>query len=132
MNKGTIAGILATLILVGAGVYTVLQKPSGTDSAANTGQSQTQTKPTTVLDPTVALTTAEVAQHTDKNSCWTIIDGNVYDVTSFISSHPGGDRILEACGKDGSQLFASQGGEGSHSESARGQLNELLIGALQN
>ena len=32
--------------------------------------------------------------------------GNVYDVTEFISEHPGGSKILlKACGKDSTELF---------------------------
>jgi cytochrome b involved in lipid metabolism len=38
----------------------------------------------------------------------------VYDLTSFIPQHPGGERnILKICGKDGTAAFMGQhGGEG--------------------
>jgi len=32
----------------------------------------------------------EVAQHKAKNDVWLAIDGKVYDVTEFLSEHPGG------------------------------------------
>jgi len=52
-----------------------------------------------------------VASHVDATSCWTVIDGNVYDLTSWIGKHPGGDKaILASCGKDGSQLFDNKHG----------------------
>jgi 4-hydroxysphinganine ceramide fatty acyl 2-hydroxylase len=43
----------------------------------------------------------EVAQHRSDSSCWVVLDRNVYDVSSFLSSHPGGDGyILGAAGPD--------------------------------
>ena len=37
----------------------------------------------------VEYTTAEVSQHNMQNDCWIIIHGKVYDVTEFLSNHPG-------------------------------------------
>ena len=52
-------------------------------------------------------TQSQVAEKSSKESCWTIIDENVYDITPYIPNHPGGEKeILQICGKDGSQLFA--------------------------
>jgi cytochrome b involved in lipid metabolism len=52
-------------------------------------------------------TMSQVAENNKKNSCWTIINGSVYNITSYIPTHPGGEsEILQICGKDGSQLFA--------------------------
>ncbi|KAF2793193.1 mitochondrial cytochrome-like protein b2 [Melanomma pulvis-pyrius CBS 109.77] len=36
----------------------------------------------------------EVAKHNSKKSCWIVLESNVYDVTSFLSKHPGGAAIL--------------------------------------
>jgi len=55
------------------------------------------------------LTLAEVSQHDSKTSCYTAINGSVYDLTSYISKHPGGARkILSLCGTDGTKEFMSQ------------------------
>ena len=56
---------------------------------------------------------AEVATHNSASSCWSAINGNVYDLTSWIGRHPGGQgAILSICGKDGSAAFDDQhGGE---------------------
>ncbi len=43
--------------------------------------------------------------HPNKTDCWMAIEGKVYDVTSFIEKHPGGERILQGCGKDATSLF---------------------------
>jgi L-lactate dehydrogenase (cytochrome) len=37
---------------------------------------------------------AEVAKHNSKDSCWIVLDSNVYDITSFLTQHPGGAAIL--------------------------------------
>lgn len=64
--------------------------------------------PSTNPTPTgTSYTTAQVAEKNSKNSCWTIINGKVYDITAYVPNHPGGEaEILQICGKDGTQLFA--------------------------
>jgi len=37
---------------------------------------------------------AEVAKHDDKKSCWIVLDSKVYDVTGFLTQHPGGAAVL--------------------------------------
>jgi len=37
---------------------------------------------------------AEVAKHNGQKSCWIVLESNVYDVTTFLSLHPGGAGIL--------------------------------------
>ena len=36
----------------------------------------------------------EVVKHTKQNDCWIVLDSNVYDVTNFLSEHPGGMPII--------------------------------------
>lgn len=36
----------------------------------------------------------ELAKHKNSSSCWMAIHGKVYDITKFISKHPGGKKIL--------------------------------------
>ncbi|KAI1322339.1 mitochondrial cytochrome-like protein b2 [Xylariaceae sp. FL0255] len=40
------------------------------------------------------LTGEEIAKHRSAASCWVVIDGKVYDVTSYLGEHPGGPAIL--------------------------------------
>merc|ERR1719443_679706 len=48
----------------------------------------------------------EVAKHTTKGDCWVVVNGEVLNVTNFLSSHPGGElAILTFAGKDASEEF---------------------------
>ncbi|KAF4651993.1 hypothetical protein FOZ61_010002 [Perkinsus olseni] len=56
--------------------------------------------------PPDKLTWEEVAQHNSKHDCWTVINGVVYDVTSYLDYHPGGrGELLQGAGKDCTELF---------------------------
>jgi hypothetical protein len=73
-------------------------------------------------------TMAEVALHATASSCWSVINGSVYDLTSYVSRHPGGERkILNICGKNGSSAFEGQHGGESKPERI---LESLRIGPL--
>merc|ERR1719413_153682 len=51
-------------------------------------------------------TLEEVAKHTSKTDCWVVVNGQVLDVTKFLSEHPGGElAILTFGGKDASEEF---------------------------
>jgi len=67
--------------------------------------STTTNEPTAVTQKTYVMT--NVAQHATRTDCWVVLEEKVYDVTSFIQEHPGGERILEGCGKDATSLFQS-------------------------
>ncbi|KAK7988943.1 polyketide synthase PKS2 [Apiospora arundinis] len=48
----------------------------------------------------------EVAKHTSPDSCWVVLYGHVYDVTDFLSSHPGGSKvILQLAGRDATEEY---------------------------
>jgi cytochrome b involved in lipid metabolism len=58
-----------------------------------------------------AYTMAEVAKHDTNSDCWVVIDSNVYNLTKWISEHPGGPSPIEAmCGTDGTSAFRDQHG----------------------
>jgi len=49
---------------------------------------------------------SEVAKHTTEKDCWVVVGGNVLNVTSFLSEHPGGAlAILTFAGKDATEEF---------------------------
>ena len=56
------------------------------------------------------------------------IEGTVYDLTDWITQHPGGpDRILGVCGTDASDEFSTQ--HTGQAEPAE-QLSQFAIGEL--
>ena len=60
----------------------------------------------------------DIASHKDAVSCWTSINGNVYDVTLLANTHTGGSKaILQVCGKDGSVVFNKRHGDSQDIES---------------
>lgn len=74
------------------------------------------------------FTMAMVSENDDASSCWSVINGNVYDLTEWINSHPGGpQRILSLCGADGSASFNSMHQGQSNPES---RLQSFLLGPL--
>lgn len=90
--------------------------------------------PPTLSSPPSApnsISASDVAKHGDSNSCWMIINGKVYDLTSFIGMHSGGSQqILQFCGQDGSVGFNTKDGNGSHRARDLGILNQFYIGDL--
>jgi len=73
-------------------------------------------------------TLEKVKANASAASCWTVIKGNVYDLTKWIGSHPGGESaIISLCGVDGSAAFASQHEGKSKPES---RLAGYLLGPL--
>ncbi|KAF8151926.1 fatty acid-2 hydroxylase [Mycena galopus ATCC 62051] len=81
----------------------------------------------------VRIYTAEdVATRKTQSSCWLSRQGKVYNVTKFLTDHPGGDDIiLKYAGKDVDGVMAGKEGEShDHSESAYEMLAEYQIGRL--
>ena len=79
-------------------------------SAAPTASASAAAKPS--VTPTAAATVAasytmaQVSANKSAAKCWSVINGDVYDLTKWISAHPGGaGAILSLCGTDGTQDF---------------------------
>ena len=51
-------------------------------------------------------TKEEVSKHSTKDDCWLIIKDMVYNVTEFLSIHPGGSSIVVSVGgQDATEYF---------------------------
>jgi ribosomal protein L23 len=87
--------------------------------------------PTPTPKPTAeqsGYTMEKVRANNSGASCWSVIDGNVYDLTKWIASHPGGrGNILSLCGKNGTAEFAAKH-RGDSNPQAR--LRGFLLGPL--
>ncbi|XP_060728560.1 cytochrome b5 [Tachysurus vachellii] len=72
-------------------------------------------------------TCEEVQAHNASNGAWLIIHDKVYDITSFLEEHPGGEEVLlEQAGSDATECFEDVG----HSTDAREMLQQYYIGEL--
>jgi cytochrome b involved in lipid metabolism len=81
----------------------------GALAGATTGSGSSGSNSAAGTPAATALTAAEVLKHSTGNDCWSVINGEVYDLTSYVTSHPGGAALIKAiCGKDGSASFAGQ------------------------
>lgn len=57
----------------------------------------------------IGFTFAEVAKHNKSTDCYSVVRGNVYDLTSWIRQHPGGSQaIISMCGLDATSAFVAQ------------------------
>ncbi|KND47668.1 MAG: hypothetical protein AB201_01900 [Parcubacteria bacterium C7867-006] len=74
-------------------------------------------------------TLAQVALHNKSSDCWSAVSGGVYNLTSWISQHPGGaSAIIGLCGIDGTAGFTAQhGGQGNPAK----ELASFKIGVLK-
>jgi len=133
MNKKLLIALIVGLVIAAFVSFFVFGKEAvAPETQATPAQSQNQRSG---AQADTILTEAEVAKHNSQEDCWTIIEGSVYDLTDFISQHPGGARaISQACGIDATGFFngSREGGRsGGHSAFDRDQLNSLKIGDLQ-
>jgi Cytochrome b5-like Heme/Steroid binding domain len=121
-----LTGLLSAALAVAAAVITVLVGHTGAQAAwggridgasssasvaAAASSSSSSTKSTGSAPAAGALTLAAVQSHNTSSSCWSVINGNVYDLTGWIGQHPGGQSpIKQICGKDGTASFDGQHG----------------------
>ena len=112
--------LLAVIIISLTSITPAQAASSGGGSAPAPAQKPVSTN--------LPLTLDEVKKHNSAGDCWSIIDGNVYDLTNWVDSHPGGkERITAICGKDGTSSFL---GKHSNSSSAKSQLTRFELGKL--
>ena len=90
------------------------------------------------------ITIDELRKHDHEKAPWFVINGEVYDGTSFLKGHPGGAQsIISAAGLDSSDEFMAirklhayspPGYENAHfqadSETAKGMMSDYHIGSL--
>lgn len=72
-------------------------------------------------------TLEEIRLHSMSSDSWLIVHDKVYDVTSFLEEHPGGEEVLlEQAGGDATESFEDVG----HSIDARELLLQYYVGEL--
>ena len=130
-----IVGLVSVLLATAALVMTYLVGHSGAEATwkeriapKEVVQETTNNQSMPETGAAIVLNATEVSKHSNQNDCWTIINNEVYDLTSYINSHPGGaPNILNLCGIDGSSAFSAQ--HGSERKPAQ-ELSGFVIGAV--
>ncbi|TKA83028.1 putative cytochrome b5 [Friedmanniomyces simplex] len=80
------------------------------------------------MSETKELTYSDVSEHTSKKDLYLVVHDKVYNCSSFVDEHPGGEEVLlDVGGQDATEAFEDVG----HSDEAREILNGLLIGNLK-
>ena len=70
----------------------------------------------------------EVSKHRTHDDLWVVLNGKVYNISSYIDEHPGGEEvILDVAGEDATEAFDDLG----HSDEAHEILQKLYIGNLK-
>jgi hypothetical protein len=105
----------------------VLRGAAATPAAIPTA-TPTPTPTPTPTATTSGYTMAQVAANNSAKSCWAVIEGSVYNLTTWINSHPGGSgAIISLCGTEATSSF--KGRHGNQSRPAA-QLSGYLLGPL--
>ncbi|BCS20562.1 cytochrome b5-like heme/steroid binding domain-containing protein [Aspergillus puulaauensis] len=74
------------------------------------------------------LTFKEIADHNTKKDLYMVVHDKVYDCSSFVDEHPGGEEVLlDVGGQDATEAFEDVG----HSDEAREILEGLHVGNLK-
>jgi uncharacterized membrane protein len=117
----TSLGHLTVVAAIAVLALTFLTGHSGAQSvwegklAATTSSTQSSS-----TNSSATYSATDLKKNASAASCWSVIDGNVYDLTQWIKKHPGGQgAITSLCGVDGSARF-----NGAHSGEA-GPINSL-------
>ncbi|MCX6435247.1 MAG: hypothetical protein NTY21_04065 [Actinobacteria bacterium] len=105
------------------------QTPSPTSSSPLPAPSKTVSASPTPPSSD-GFTMAQVRTNNSATSCWAVINGSVYNLTTWINSHPGGSgAIISLCGTDATSAFTSKHGSKSGPNS---QLAGFRLGPLSN
>ncbi|MCX6754408.1 MAG: hypothetical protein NTU81_01085 [Candidatus Nomurabacteria bacterium] len=133
-----IFGVVVVSILT-AGLVFYQNNKTNQVSNSQTGSKVADTlNQLTASGKSIVLNMTEISKHNSQSSCWILINGKIYDVTSYFGSHPGGNSTMAAtCGTDATVAYATRdpyassavGGSG-HSSSAKNLLNDYYIGDL--
>ncbi|MFN6119227.1 MAG: cytochrome b5 domain-containing protein [Actinomycetes bacterium] len=78
----------------------------------------------------LSLSIEEVRRHATPDDCWAVVNGVVYDLTTFVARHPAGSSDIEGmCGTDATDDFVGEhGGQGEPER----WLATLRIGVLSD
>jgi cytochrome b involved in lipid metabolism len=116
---------LGWIIYQGRPVMTLNNQPT----AASVTPKNTTTDSGNPGNTATTYTMSQVVSHNTPSDCWSAINNEVYDLSTWVSRHPGGPQaITRLCGADGSGAFNNQHGSSRRAQAA---LVLLKIGQLK-
>jgi len=63
------------------------------------------------IDNLTRIKPSELKQHNTPDDAWSAFYGKVYNITPYLSFHPGGEKeLMRVAGRDGTKLFAATHG----------------------
>lgn len=138
-NSKIIIALVAVVFVIGA-IVIIARNPKNNVENTNTSATPVVSTPstnnnvgtqpsTTQGSVTASYSLADVSSHKSPSDCWSAINGKVYNLTPWISKHPGGSSaIISLCGIDG-----STGYNGAHGQQKRpaNELAGFMIGLLK-
>ncbi|THG96262.1 hypothetical protein EW026_g5539 [Hermanssonia centrifuga] len=68
------------------------------------------------VDGLMRVSPSVLKQHNKRDDAWSAFNGKVYNITSYLPYHPGGEKeLMRVAGRDGTKLFCMHG-EGNSSD----------------
>jgi len=118
MKKSYLLLVIPAFLLVLTGCGNKTNNPNVQNTQINTPKTS------------ITLTMTELAKHNTKTDCWQLINGQVYDLSTYTSAgkHPGGDKILNGCGLEATAMFEEIT---KHNGKATAMLQDFLLGPIQ-
>jgi len=77
--------------------------------------------------PSTKYSWSEIHKHVGRDDCWMVIQGKVYDVSSWVEKHPGGDLIMQGAGREATPFFIPY-----HPSKVSAILPKYQIGEVEN
>ncbi|MDP1876582.1 MAG: cytochrome b5-like heme/steroid binding domain-containing protein [Actinomycetota bacterium] len=82
---------------------------AGATPAATPSTSPSSSPSATASAGPVGITMADVASHAATTDCWAVVEGTVYDLSTWGADHPGGPEVIAVlCGTDATTAFTTQ------------------------
>ena len=76
---------------------------------------------------TSSISISDVQAKDSRESCWLILEGDVYDFTPVVQQHPFGNQLSQAiCGQDATEIIL----ENADVDEVREQIEPLYLGEL--
>ncbi len=124
----TLLAVGIVVLSLGAIASTVLAGDSGAKSVWDKQLAYASAQESAAESNTMAYSLIDVAAHDSPEDCWSVVNNNVYDLTDWISEHPGGAGDIERmCGIDATDDFI---GEHDGQRQPERELANFRIGEL--